>query len=36
MRELRASYQAYLDLARRHPLAPPEAGPAVKADQTEA
>ncbi|MHC4142416.1 MAG: chorismate synthase [Planctomycetota bacterium] len=36
MLELRASYEAYLDLARRLPLAPPEAGPQMEADQTEA
>jgi hypothetical protein len=35
MHELRASYEAYLDLARRLPLEPPEAGPQMEANQTE-
>jgi len=35
MHELRASYAAYLDLARRLPLEPPDAGPQMEADQTE-
>jgi chorismate synthase len=36
MLELRASYEAYMDMARRLPLEPPEAGPQMEADQTEA
>ncbi len=36
MHELRASYAAYLDLARRLPLEPPETDPQMEADQTEA
>jgi hypothetical protein len=36
MLELRASYEAYLDLARRLPLEPPEPGSPGETDQTEA
>jgi chorismate synthase len=36
MYELRASYDAYLDLARRLPLQPPVGAGDMEADQTEA
>ncbi|MCP3906309.1 MAG: chorismate synthase [Planctomycetes bacterium] len=36
MTELRASYEAYLDLARRLPLKPPADGGGLEAEQTEA
>jgi hypothetical protein len=36
MRELRASYDAYLDLARRLPLEKPSPGQPMEAEQTEA
>ncbi|MHC4217193.1 MAG: chorismate synthase [Planctomycetota bacterium] len=36
MHELRASYDAFLDLARRLPLEPPVAAPPMEPDQTEA
>ena len=36
MRELSASYETYLDLARRLPLEPPTGAASMEADQTEA